>query len=163
MQYTTVSYKLFKLFFIYYNKILAYSAATCGDTNLALGKYVTSSSLSSSYPPSRLVDGIINNFMHTANEANPWVEIDLGAEYHIGDIIIRNRADCCQDRIVGFKVETFDFNHAKISSFQYAEWNSVLPIYKRYVGASKYRARFVRLTLVDKTEYLNLSEIEVYE
>eukprot|EP00121_Abeoforma_whisleri_P006345 Awhi_evm1s5770 len=138
-------------------------ATLCDNSNLALGKYVTSSSASPNYPPPLLVDGISTNFMHTAKEADPWVEIDLGATYHIGDIIIRNRADCCQERIVGFKVQILDLYHSEISSFGYWEWNSVLPIYKRYVGGKSHRARFIRLTLVDKTEYLNLSEIEIYE
>ena len=49
-------------------------------------------------PPSNIVDGVGTNL--GACLSNPSVlEIDLGAEYAISSIVVKNRLDCCQNRI----------------------------------------------------------------
>ena len=64
-----------------------------GGVNVAAGKTVTGSSLYSTlYPHSFLVDGIMDNFAHTNNEAVEWLLIDLGEEYEIDSVAITNRA-----------------------------------------------------------------------
>ena len=64
-----------------------------GGVNVAAGKTVTGSSLySTSYPHSKLVDGIMDNFTHTKNEAVEWFLIDLGEEYEIDSVVVTNRA-----------------------------------------------------------------------
>ena len=64
-----------------------------GGVNVAAGKTVTGSSLhSTSNPHSFLVDGIMDNFTHTNNEAVEWHLIDLGEEYEIDSVAVTNRA-----------------------------------------------------------------------
>ena len=49
-------------------------------------------------PPSNLVDGVGTNLGHCASVPSV-LEIDLGAEYAISSIVVKNRLDCCQPRI----------------------------------------------------------------
>ena len=49
-------------------------------------------------PPSNLVDGVGTNLGHCASVPSV-LEIDLGAEYAISSIVVKNRLDCCQNRI----------------------------------------------------------------
>ena len=64
-----------------------------GGVNVAAGKTVTGSSLHTTLNPhSFLVDGIMDNFAHTNNEAVEWFLIDLGEEYEIDSVAVTNRA-----------------------------------------------------------------------
>jgi len=45
---------------------------------------------------------------HTAFVDTPFVEIDLGAEHLIRQVVIENRADCCQERALPLDVEILD-------------------------------------------------------
>lgn len=65
-------------------------------------KVSMSSIYSNTYPESNLVDGEINNFVHTNMELVPqFVKVDLGKNYNISKIVITNRYDCCKERIEG--------------------------------------------------------------
>ena len=82
------------------------------QTNLALGKTVYSSGqISPLYPPSNLTDGNVGTFAHTTNVApaptGEWFQIDLGADYYIDRIVIKNRTDCCGGRSQRFMVVTY--------------------------------------------------------
>jgi hypothetical protein len=43
-------------------------------------------------------------FFHTAAVADPFVEIDLGAEHVIRSLLVENRADCCKERALPLDV-----------------------------------------------------------
>lgn len=45
--------------------------------------------------------GVHYNFVHTSCGDVPWVEVDLGAMTRIHKIVVWNRVDCCQSRILG--------------------------------------------------------------
>ena len=79
--------------------------ATC-QTNIALGKTVTMSSQYTSSnpsippaPPENAVDGNTNGDWYvggcasTVQEANPWMQIDLGGLYTVTSMTIFNRVD----------------------------------------------------------------------
>ena len=53
------------------------------------------------YPASKAVNGVYNDFTHTAdNEYPSWWRVDLGDIYNIGQIILHNRKDsCCRKSI----------------------------------------------------------------
>jgi hypothetical protein len=86
--------------------------STDGQTNIALNKKVTQSSVydERQFPPSNLVDGNPNNFAHTTGQDQPWVQIDLGNDYPITKVVVYNRVDCCQDRINGAVIGIIDSN-----------------------------------------------------
>ncbi len=41
---------------------------------------------------------------HTANEFQPWWEIDLGQVYYLTEVVLWNRTDCCGDRLADFHI-----------------------------------------------------------
>jgi hypothetical protein len=47
-------------------------------------------------------------FFHTLLEDNPWLIVDLGKETEIGKVRVKNRPDCCQDRVIPLNVEVPD-------------------------------------------------------
>ena len=63
---------------------------------------------------SNLIDGNTNgvwsggSLFHSVEQTNPWVGVDLGLTATVSKIIIWNRTDCCQDRIIGAILEVFD-------------------------------------------------------
>ena len=66
---------------------------------------------SANYGPQYLVDGVytaINNgqwrLPQTKDQPDPWFLIDLGSEVAIKKVVVHNRDDCCQDKIVGCRL-----------------------------------------------------------
>jgi hypothetical protein len=47
-------------------------------------------------------------FFHTTSIEKPWLEIDLGDEHTVRSVLVENRADCCQERVLPLNVEIFD-------------------------------------------------------
>lgn len=97
------------------------------DNIFSRGKTVTSSSVLNnnlvSFGPLNLVNGKmlskeenVFNLFHSALEINPWVQLDLGADINITRLVLTNRTDCCQDKIVGLKVAIMNSDMAVIWS-----------------------------------------------
>jgi len=56
------------------------------------------------FPGRNFVDGDTGqtyNFVHTSCGDVPWVQVDLGSMIDIYKVVIYNRVDCCQHRILG--------------------------------------------------------------
>lgn len=82
-----------------------------GGVNVAAKGTAKQSSLGSSGEAKRAIDGNTdgdyqkNSVSHTGTEANPWIEIDLGAEWPVEKIIIWNRTDGgTAKRLEGYEV-----------------------------------------------------------
>lgn len=76
---------------------------TAGRVNLARGKPASQSSTSEwsrANDAQGAVDGVINGgfAFHTANQANPWWQVDLGGTYRLSEVRLYNRLDCCGER-----------------------------------------------------------------
>lgn len=60
------------------------------------------------YPPANLIDSQIYTFAHTDPEGPPytntWMELNLGTNKEISQVVITNRQDCCQDRAIGLRL-----------------------------------------------------------
>jgi len=57
-------------------------------------------------PYANLTNGVLADFAHTTSvDADDHITIDLGGVKKIGEIVVVNRKDCCQDRIVGTKLQ----------------------------------------------------------
>ena len=78
--------------------------------NRAQGKVSRQSSVALGGVAGRAVDGnrngvwTKNSVTHTSEENEPFWEVDLGAAYHIDEVRIWNRTDCCKDRLKDFAV-----------------------------------------------------------
>jgi len=56
------------------------------------------------FPGKNFVDGDTGqtyNFVHTSCGDVPWVQVDLGSMIDIHRVVVYNRVDCCQSRILG--------------------------------------------------------------
>ncbi|MDG6101533.1 choice-of-anchor D domain-containing protein [Dactylosporangium aurantiacum] len=61
-----------------------------GTGNLAAGRPVTSSSAQGGYPASNAVDGDVNSYWESANNAFPqWIQVDLGASVSVGRVTLK--------------------------------------------------------------------------
>ena len=87
--------------------------------NAALGgKTATQSSEFPGFPASNAVDGNLGNFTHTnSNDSNASWQVDLGATMPINQIILNNRANCCQERLRDINVDILDRNGNVVQSF----------------------------------------------
>ena len=48
------------------------------------------------------------NFVHTSCNDVPWIQVDLGSMMNIYKVVVVNRFDCCQDRIMGTALQVLD-------------------------------------------------------
>ncbi len=73
--------------------------------NIALNKPATQSSdyLGANFA-SLAVDGNQSSINHTNNDANAWLQVDLGSVSDITTVQVFNRTDCCQGRLSNFHV-----------------------------------------------------------
>ncbi len=79
-----------------------------GD-NLALNKPATqSSNYLGGNLASLAVDGNQSSINHTNNDAQAWLEVDLGSVSDISSIEVYNRTDCCSGRLSNFHVFVSD-------------------------------------------------------
>ena len=63
------------------------------------------------FPGRNFVDGDTGqtyNFVHTSCNDVPWVEVDLRNMTDIYKIVVFNRADCCQSRVLGTVLQIMD-------------------------------------------------------
>ncbi|AUT19111.1 hypothetical protein DSLPV1_140 [Dishui lake phycodnavirus 1] len=60
-------------------------------------------------PYANLTNGNLDDFAHNLDTTGEdHITIDLGSAKKIGEVILVNRRDCCQDRIVGKKLQILD-------------------------------------------------------
>jgi hypothetical protein len=94
-------------------------------------------------------------FFHTTEEANPWVEFDLGTTQSVSSVRVENRKDCCSDRAVPLTVEV---------STDHKDWKTVARRAENFttwkVSFGSVDARWVRLQAHRQT-YLHLAEVRI--
>ncbi|MEJ8856026.1 discoidin domain-containing protein [Variovorax robiniae] len=78
--------------------------------NVARGRPASASSEQAGGAAARAVDGVndgnwaVNSTTLTESTANPWWEVDLGADFRIHALRLWNRTDCCADQLSNFQV-----------------------------------------------------------
>ena len=75
-------------------------AAFADPVNIAPLGSPTQSSTYPGYAATKAIDGVFDNFTHTATDDwdATW-EIDLGQTYEIDMVVLHNRTGCCQSRL----------------------------------------------------------------
>ena len=129
--------------------IAALGRLLLGPIDLARGKpWRTSSVLPAVFPADLL--------FHTADEMNPWFEIDLGSPVSVQGLWVKNRLDCCLERAVPLAAEL---------SVDQAEWQRVAQQDLLFtIWAPTFHptiARYVRLRALRLTA-LHLAEVKVF-
>jgi hypothetical protein len=66
--------------------------------------------------PAQLVDGVATTIGHTSGDATDFIQLDIGRVERISRVVIRNRVDCCQDRMIGTTVSVLDANKQPVWS-----------------------------------------------
>ena len=130
--------------------------------NLAAGKPASQSSTVLGGVASRAVDDDTNgnwgggSVTHTALQAQPWWQVDLGAAYALGRVILYNRTDCCGERLANFDILVSNDGAAWTRA---ATYSGIAPA--RSALSLNASGRFVRVQLRG-TNYLSLSEVQVF-
>ncbi len=137
------------------------------SSNLALNKPATQSSDLFGLTASFAVDGNRDNFSHTDENANAWIEIDLQNQFRITQINVWNRPDCCADRLSEYQVFTSDVPFTSKDIVTTANQSGVGVFFQEATAARPTSvniggriARYVRIQLIG-TNFLHPSEIEV--
>jgi hypothetical protein len=64
------------------------------------------------FPSKNFVVG--NSFVHTSCYDVPWIEVDMGATVNMYRIVVTNRKDCCQFRVIGTRLVILDDKRNRI-------------------------------------------------
>jgi hypothetical protein len=107
---------------------LAEIKVMAGDTNIALGKTATASSVyndnNAAFGPAFLINGILTDKYVSKDSIASWVKIDLGTPVTIDSLVVYNRTDGNQSAIVGKVIEILDESEKVISSFTISKQNA---------------------------------------
>ncbi|MCH6256532.1 discoidin domain-containing protein [Puniceicoccaceae bacterium K14] len=135
-----------------------------GGTNVALGGTVTQSSTAYSGVASRAIDGDTNgawsdgSVTHTANEAQPWLKVDLGSSHDIDEIVVWGRTDsCCANRLSNYDVSILDSGNNVV----WSNYQSGTPSPSVSIDANGATGRYVLIEL-NGTNPLSVAELEVF-
>jgi len=134
-----------------------------GRQNLALGKPASQSSTTHNGSAARAVDGntdgkfTANSVTHTDTTAQAWWQVDLGAIRKIGEVVLFNRTDCCNDRLSNFEIKV---SNDGATWTKVAELAGTAPPQSSHVMNAT--GRYVRVQLRG-TNNLSLAEVQVFE
>ena len=112
-------------------------------------------------------DGVRNGRFgfHTANQANPWWQVDLGKSQSIGRIVVWNRSDLRKSASLANGIIVLLSDDAgkweRVYTHKGKTFGGILDNKPLKVNLISKSARFVRLQLPGKT-YLHLDEVEVF-
>jgi hypothetical protein len=129
--------------------IVALGRLLLGPVDLARGKtWRTSSDLHATFSADLL--------FHTAEEMNPWFEIDLGSPVPVRGLWVKNRLDCCLERAVPLvaelSVDRVQWLRPAEQDLLFTFWTPTFP---------PTTARYVRLRSLRFTA-LHLAEVKVF-
>eukprot|EP00121_Abeoforma_whisleri_P012844 Awhi_evm1s11855 len=131
------------------------------EKDIALNKSVAASSVLGSHVPEKAVDGIydLGEYFHSRNDEYhgtgnliEWLEVDLGTEYLINELIIYNRIDSPANSLDNLYVEFSLAQGFVIESLPYNEFVSDIKenLYKKsFVDAI--RARYIKVNVPNAT------------
>ncbi|UXX79802.1 discoidin domain-containing protein [Reichenbachiella carrageenanivorans] len=139
----------------------AITVTSGGSSNLALNGTATQSSTDYNGVASRAIDDNTNgawgggSVTHTANSSNPWWEVDLGAEYSIGDINIFGRTGNTASRLSDYTVSVINSSGVTTFSQDFTEYPTAS------TNAGNVQGQIIRVQL-NYTEALSLAEVQVF-
>nr|XP_034980357.1 uncharacterized protein LOC118089697 [Zootoca vivipara] len=119
---------------------------------------------------SKAVDGNCNGdwyksgtCTHTQLDKEPWWHVDLGEQFAISAVVVKNRGDCCGERLQGAEIRVGDSvadrgksNHL-CGTITDTSLGSISTLYCNWL-----KGRYVSVHIPGRAEYLTLCEVEVY-
>ncbi|XP_074844034.1 uncharacterized protein LOC142009621 [Carettochelys insculpta] len=144
-----------------------------GAQNLALGRPATQSS-TYNHPTTgeavaqRAVDGnrdgkwVQGSCSHTNLERDAWWSVDLGSRQSVSAVIVKNREDCCGERLKGAQIHVGDsqVNHGKENPIC-GTITDTSPGSLSTICCHGLEGRYVTIVIPGREEYLTLCEVEV--
>nr|XP_032638072.1 fucolectin-4-like [Chelonoidis abingdonii] len=133
--------------------------------NLAREQPVSQSSTFNQHEPEKAVDGKCDGILdhgfcsHTQGESDPWWNVDLGSRYSVSTVIVKNRADCCGERLKGAQIHVGD---SKGGQGNCGTITDTAPGSLSTISCDGKKGRYVTITIPNRVEYLTLCEVEVY-
>ncbi|XP_077990580.1 uncharacterized protein LOC144444904 [Glandiceps talaboti] len=129
-------------------------------------------SQSSYYPgtnANRIIDGNTlstwgsNSCSSTNSNQNAWWKVDLGQSYAVSKIILTNRQDCCSERLLNAEVRVGDSEDmsANTRCGELVGADRVNDETLTFLCDGLVTGRYVSVQLVDRTDYLNICEVQV--
>lgn len=109
----------------------------------------------------------IDSLSHTDCEENPWWEVDLLGVYHVSEVIIFNRVDCCAERLSGVMVELLDHNGTTLKLIQHDasqegiiedKWIAYFDQFDFYMAST---VRISTLHAPGTCGFLNMADVQV--
>lgn len=104
-----------------------------------------------------------NSCTHTKRERAPWWYVDLGSQHAISAVVVKQREDCCGERLVGAEIRVGNSvnNHGKSNplcgTITDGRLGSISTIF-----CNGRTGRYVTVTVPGRTVSLALCEVEVY-
>ncbi|KAL8181451.1 UNVERIFIED_CONTAM: hypothetical protein K2H54_002307 [Gekko kuhli] len=145
-----------------------------GGPNLARGRPTLQSS---TYAETGEIQGISSNAVdgncdgrwtsqsctHTSQELSPWWSVDLGKEYDISLVVVKNRQDCCGGRLQGATIHVGDYlGDFSESSFTCGTITDLRDGSLSTVLCNAAPGRYVTIVIEGRQEFLSLAEVEVH-
>jgi hypothetical protein len=59
------------------------------------------------FPASNSIDGNMNNFSHTSDARDNFIQVSYSSPVQVSKIVITNRKDCCKNRMIGTHLQLF--------------------------------------------------------
>ncbi|XP_028435570.1 uncharacterized protein LOC114556735 [Perca flavescens] len=138
------------------------------DTNIARGGNVIQSSLYEKEVPERAIDGNRASNLGqgscsvTNNDLKPWWRLDLLKKYHINNVTITNRGDCCPERINGAEIRIGNsLNDNGNNNPRCAVISSMAAGSSQTFVCNGMEGRYVNIVIPGRREFLTLCEVEV--
>ncbi|TWU37918.1 Xylosidase/arabinosidase [Novipirellula aureliae] len=135
------------------------------NPNVAKGKPATQSSTKLRASASRAVDGNTNgaffdgSVTHTGDDEQAWWQVDLEADYEIGDINVWNRSDKSSiGRLSDYKVTILDADQKEVWSNHQTKQAG----FPTTVNAGGAEGRYVKVQLMSGNNGLCLAEVQVF-
>ncbi|XP_066275437.1 uncharacterized protein [Branchiostoma lanceolatum] len=159
---------------------IEHAATLCTGNNIAVGKTAEQSSvysswlsLFSSWEASHAVDGYKGSDVNepacaqTQSEVEPWWKLDLGGSYVVVRVRLLNRWNEQGERLEEFQVRVGENSDISQNSICGRTTNQLDdPPHSRTITvdcAQPITGRYVSVQLIDRTDYLTLCEVEVFE
>ncbi|KAH1178477.1 hypothetical protein KIL84_012179 [Mauremys mutica] len=142
--------------------------------NLAREQPVSQSSTHKEYGlekagPGKAVDGKCDGILdhgscsHTQGESDPWWNVDLGSRYSVSTVIVKNREDCCGERLKGAQIHVGDSKDGQGKQDPICGTiTDTTPGSLSTISCDGRKGRYVTITIPGRVEVLTLCEVEVY-
>ncbi|KAG6926957.1 hypothetical protein G0U57_010783, partial [Chelydra serpentina] len=99
---------------------------------------------------------------HTQHDKDPWWNVDLGSQHSVSAVIVKNRKDCCGERLRGAQIHVGDalVDHGRHDPICGTITDTSLGSVST-ICCNGLEGRYVTIVIPGRAEFLTLCEVEV--